>query len=48
MLEGALTLTVDGIRHHMAPGDCLRYSLHGESLFETPADSGARYYLFMV
>ena len=48
MLEGALGLTVDGIRHRLAPGDCLRYRLHGESLFETPANSGARYLLFMV
>ena len=48
MLDGALTLTVDGIRHRLAAGDCLRYRLHGESLFETPANSGARYYLFMV
>ena len=48
MLDGALTLTVDGIRHRLSPGDCLRYRLHGESLFETPANSGARYFLFMV
>lgn len=48
MLEGALSLTVDGIRHRLAAGDCLRYRLHGDSLFETPANSGARYYLFMV
>jgi transcriptional regulator with XRE-family HTH domain len=48
MLEGALTLTVDGICHRLSTGDCLRYRLHGESLFETPASSGARYCLFMV
>ena len=48
MLEGALTLTADGIRHRLSPGDCLRYRLHGESLFETPGNSGARYLLFMV
>ena len=48
MLDGALTLTVDGIRHRLAAGDCLRYRLHGESLFETPPNSGARYHLFMV
>lgn len=47
-LDGALTLTVDGIRHRLTAGDCLRYRLHGESLFETPANSGARYHLFMV
>lgn len=48
MRDGALMLTVDGIRHHLSPGDCLRYRLHGESLFETPAESGARYLLFVV
>ena len=48
MLDGAMSLTVDGIRHRLSPGDCLRYRLHGESLFETPANSGARYFLFMV
>lgn len=48
LLEGALTLTVDGIRHRLAAGDCLRYRLHGESLFETPADHGARYHLFLA
>ena len=46
--EGALTLTADGVRHVLKPGDCLRYRLQGESLFETPAESGASYYLFMV
>jgi transcriptional regulator with XRE-family HTH domain len=48
MLDGALSFTVDGVRHMLRPGDCLRYRLQGESLFETPADSGARYFLFMV
>ena len=48
MREGALTLTVGGVAHDLAPGDCLRYRLDGPSLFETPAHSGARYLLFMV
>ncbi|WP_421693761.1 helix-turn-helix domain-containing protein [Aestuariivirga sp.] len=48
MREGALTLTADGVRHVLKPGDCLRYRVHGESLFETPPESGASYYLFMV
>lgn len=48
MRDGALTLTVDGMVHRLSAGDCLRYRLHGKSLFETPADSGAHYYLFMV
>ena len=36
MLEGALHITVDGRRHGLRPGDCLRYQLAGASLFETP------------
>ena len=48
MRDGALMLMVDGMRHNLSPGDCLRYRLHGESLFETPAEAGARYFLFMV
>lgn len=48
MLEGELSLTVDGVRHALMPGDCLRYRLQGDSLFETPGHSGARYFLFMV
>ncbi|MCA3573633.1 MAG: helix-turn-helix transcriptional regulator [Aestuariivirga sp.] len=48
MQEGALSLTVDGAHHVLSPGDCLRYRLHGGSLFETPASSGASYLLFMV
>ena len=48
MLEGALHITVDGRRHGLRPGDCLRYQLAGASLFETPRDSGARYLLFIV
>jgi transcriptional regulator with XRE-family HTH domain len=48
MQEGSLSLTVDGVRHVLSPGDCLRYRLHGGSLFETPSSSGASYLLFMV
>jgi transcriptional regulator with XRE-family HTH domain len=48
MLDGALTVTLDGIAHDLRPGDCLRYQLFGASAFETPAESGARYVLFMV
>lgn len=48
MLDGALTLTVSGQRHELKPGDCLRYRLDGGSLFETPAHTGARYFLFML
>lgn len=48
MLEGELTLTVEGTAHRLRAGDCLRYRLEGASLFETPCESGARYHLFLV
>jgi transcriptional regulator with XRE-family HTH domain len=48
MLKGKLSITVDGVRHDLIAGDCLRYQLRGASLFETPDHSGAHYHLFMV
>lgn len=48
MLEGRLKLTVGGLAHEIAAGDCLRYLLHGATEFATPDDTGARYILFMV
>ena len=45
---GALAVTLGAVRHTLAPGDCLRYRLFGSSAFETPADCGARYLLFIV
>lgn len=46
--EGSLSVTVDGQAHALLPGDCLRYQLSGPSAFDTPPDSGARYFLFIV
>jgi transcriptional regulator with XRE-family HTH domain len=46
LLGGDLTVTVEGRDHVLAPGDCLRYQLHGASAFAT--DAGARYLLFLV
>lgn len=48
MLEGRLTMTVDGQSYALQAGDCLRYRLQGASAFETPPETGARYLLFMV
>ncbi|MCA8932485.1 MAG: helix-turn-helix transcriptional regulator [Rhodospirillaceae bacterium] len=48
MLDGRLILTADGRTHELGPGDCLRYRLFQSSLFQTPADAGARYVLFVV
>jgi transcriptional regulator with XRE-family HTH domain len=46
--DGELALTIDGVRHELKRGDCLRYQLNGPSQFETPASCGARYLLFVV
>jgi transcriptional regulator with XRE-family HTH domain len=48
LLEGQVRITVDGQSHDLQPGDCLRYQLFGPSAFVTPANSGARYLLFIV
>lgn len=48
MLDGELSITVDGQAHRLLPGDCLRYQLFGASAFATPPHSGARYLLFIV
>lgn len=48
MLEGRLSITVDGHTHALGAGDCLRYQLFGASAFDTPPDEGARYILFAV
>lgn len=47
LLSGALVLTVDGVRHELAPGDCLRYRLRGASCFET-GDEPASYLIAMT
>jgi transcriptional regulator with XRE-family HTH domain len=48
LVEGRLQLTINGATHDLQPGDCLRYQLTGTSVFVTPADTGARYFLFIV
>lgn len=48
LVEGALTVSVDGKQHALLPGDCLRYQLFGASAFLTPPESAARYYLFIL
>lgn len=48
VLDGRLTVTLDGMAHDLRPGDCLRYQLFGQSAFETPPDAAARYMLFLV
>lgn len=48
LLEGRLQISVEGNVYHLEAGDCLRYLLYGPSTFMTPADSAARYLLFIV
>lgn len=48
MLDGGLTLTVDGTAHHLTSGDCLRYHLSGPTRFETHAERGARYLMVLI
>lgn len=48
MIEGALEIIIDGDRHELLAGDCLRYQLFGESRFATSSKQCARYALFMV
>ncbi len=52
LLEGALSVALDDREadrsYALEPGDCLRYQLFGKSAFTTPAESGARYVLFVV
>jgi len=48
MLDGALTLTVDGVTHELSGGDCLRYHLSEPARFETSPARGARYLLVLI
>ncbi|MET3133650.1 transcriptional regulator with XRE-family HTH domain [Oxalobacteraceae bacterium GrIS 1.11] len=48
LIDGQLEVTVDGQSHALRPGDCLRYQLFGPSAFATPAQCGARYFLFIL
>jgi transcriptional regulator with XRE-family HTH domain len=45
MLAGRLSLTFDGVTHHLASGDCLRFRLFGPTRFEAPGPEPARYVL---
>jgi transcriptional regulator with XRE-family HTH domain len=47
LLAGALSLTVDGVKRDLLPGDCLRYRLAGPSCFETGAQP-ARYIIALA
>lgn len=48
MLDGALSLTVDGIGYQLQKGDCLRYQLLAESQFKTDQAQAAKYILTII
>ncbi len=48
VLDGVLTLTVDGTAHMLSGGDCMRYHLSGPTRFETGSERGARYILVLI
>jgi transcriptional regulator with XRE-family HTH domain len=48
MLDGVLTLDVDGSTFRLAKGDCLRYVLTGPTRFQATGKREARYVIAMV
>jgi len=48
MLEGAVTIEVDGSSVSLRTGDCLRYVLNGPSRFHNTGKRAARYVIAMV
>jgi len=48
MIEGALTLEVEGSTFRLRAGDCLRYILAGPTRFQNPAKREARYLVAIV
>ena len=48
MLDGSLTLEVDGSRVRLREGDCLRYLLAGPTRFQGTGKRGARYLVAIV
>ena len=48
LIEGALRLDLDGVRHDLEAGDCLRYVLSGPTRFENTARRETRYLIALV
>ena len=48
MLEGAITIDVDGSSFALRTGDCVRYVLNGPSKFQNAGRRAARYVIAMV
>lgn len=48
LMEGALTLHVEGTAHALHAGDCLRYVLSGATRFHNPGRRTARYLVAII
>jgi transcriptional regulator with XRE-family HTH domain len=48
MLDGTLTVEVEGAEYRLKTGDCLRYVLNGPTRFHNPTKRDARYVVAMV
>ncbi|MEW9552025.1 helix-turn-helix domain-containing protein [Nonomuraea sp. NPDC050783] len=48
VLDGTVELTVDGQRHVLRKGDCLRFRLWGPTRFRNPGPGAARYAVLVV
>lgn len=48
LMEGTLEVTLEGVRHRLGPGDCLRYRLFGASRFEAPGPEAPRYLIAIL
>ncbi|WP_374575682.1 helix-turn-helix domain-containing protein [Phenylobacterium sp.] len=48
LLEGTLEVTLEGERHRLQPGDCLRYRLFGPNSLAAPGPDAARYLIAII
>jgi transcriptional regulator with XRE-family HTH domain len=48
VLRGRLDLTVEGIRHELAEGDCLQMHLRGAIIYRNPGTAPVRYAVILV
>jgi transcriptional regulator with XRE-family HTH domain len=48
LIEGQLSVSIDGQTYDLRPGDCLRYQLFGPSAFATSEQCSAKYILFIL
>ena len=48
VLRGRLDLTVEGVRHELAEGDCLQMHLRGPIIYRNPGDAPVRYTVILA